>query len=890
MQTSGGSRAGVSNGGFWGMKLSHGATYTATVWAKAADGFQGPLNLTLESADGTVLAQATIDGVSADWRKYVRLLTVNNPQGGTADNSVVLTTTSPGTVWLQLVSLFPPTWKARANGLRTDIADALAALRPTTMRFPGGSFVQGWDLATSPWRWKTTLGELTDRPGHPGLWGYFSSDGMGFYEYLQMAEDLGAEPILCVYSGKSTGNDVVPENSFDAVVQDALDAIEYANGDPQTTVWGAQRAANGHYPPFHLQYIEFGNEDGLSDPLKTYTAYRLPMFLAAIRLRYPDIQVISSVGGLPATMRPNLIDDHLYAPTSNMLQSARTYDSRDRSGPQYLVGEYAALDFGNSAEPQRKNTLGGAIGEAGFMTGLERNSDLIWSALYAPLLVNDANHAWDPDLIWFNAGQVVLTPNYYVQQLFSTQIGDVVLPLTLADAAGLYASATLQSAARTVYLKVVNNNADPRTVTIALDGAAGLSAVAAEAVLTSGDRSDQNTFGAPTAVTPALTMFSDVSPSFSHTFPGNSVTVLTLTGVTTALAPRSAFGRIEAESYGTASSVAVEPCSENGLDIASTVPGSSATYQSVDFGVGAIAMQARAMSDGGSAIEIRLDSADGKLAGTCLVPKTAAWTTSSCPVSGVSGVHDVYLTFTDSLRLNWVQFLAAPVFTAANVTNGASFRRGIVPGSIATIFGVGLSSVDGISKAGLPLPRKLAGTAVTVNGIAAPLFAVANVNGAEQINLQVPFEIAGQATAQIVVTSGGVASQPVQVDVWPAQPGVFTSDGFTGAILHGTTYAPVTAADPAAKGEVVLIYATGLGDVINPPATGATSDAERTVVPAEVAIGGTPALVSYSGLAPGFAGLYQLNVTVPADAPSGATLVVVTARGAVSQPVGLALQ
>lgn len=296
------------------------------------------------------------------------------------------------------------------------------------------------------------------------------------------------------------------------------------------------------------------------------------------------------------------------------------------------------------------------------------------------------------------------------------------------------------------------------------------------------------------------------------------------------------------------------------------------------------------MSDGGSAIEVRLDSADGKLAGTCLVPKTAGWTTSSCPVSGVSGVHDVYLLFTDALRLNWVQFLAAPAFTAANVTNGASFRRGIVPGSIATIFGAGLSSVNGIARAALPLPRQLAGTTVTVNGIAAPLFALANVNGAEQVNLQVPFEIAGQATAQIVVTSGGAASQPVQVDVWPAQPGVFTADGFTGAVLHGSTYAPVTAANPAAKGEVVLIYATGLGDVGNPPATGAAADAARTVVPAEVMIAGTPALVSYSGLAPGFAGLYQLNVTVPADAPSGVASVVVTARGAVSQLVGLALQ
>lgn len=891
MQLPGGSRAGVSNGGFWGMKLADGATYTATVWAKAAEGFQGPLSLSLESAAGTVLAQTSIASLGTEWRKYVRLLTVTNPQGSTTNNSLVITATTPGTVWLQFVSLFPPTWKGRANGLRPDLAEALAALQPKTMRFPGGSFVQGWNLTDSPWRWKNTIGELTDRTANRGLWGYVSSNGMGLHEYLQMAEDLGVEPILCVWSGKTTGTDVVPQSDFNAVVQNALDAIEYANGDPETTTWGAQRAQNGHYPPFHLKYVEFGNEDNLSDPNNTYTAYRLPMFLQAIRARYPEIKVVSSVGTLPAGIVPDLLDDHYYAPTSNLLGLARTYDTRTRSGPQVLVGEYAALDFGNSAEPQRKNTLGGAIGEAGFMTGLERNSDLIWSALYAPLLVNDNNHAWDPDLIWFNANQVVLTPNYHVQKLFSTQIGDVVLPVTLADAAGLYVSATLVSSNRTVYIKVVNNNGAPQTATVTLQGATTLTPVAAAAVLTSTNRTDQNTFAAPNAVKPAAAVVPGVSPSFSYAFPANSVTVLTLTGVMTAASPRSAFGRIEAESYDSAPSLTVEPCSETGLNLASITAGSGATYRSIDFGAGAVAMLTRAASDAGAAIEVRLDSADGQLAGACAVPGTGDWTSSACPLSGVSGVHDLYLRFTGSLRLNWVQFFAAPTFPAAGVTNGASFQRGFVPGSIVTIFGVGLSSASGITGASsFPLPRTLAGTSVTINGVAAPLFAVANVNGAEQINLQVPWEIAGQATARIVVSNGGVASAPVQVDVWPARPGVFTWDGFAGAILHGDAYAPVTAANPALKGEVVLIYATGLGAVSDPPATGTSAGASETIGPVEVAIAGTPAQVSYRGLAPGFAGLYQLNVTVPADAPSGMATVTVTAGGAVSQTAGMAVQ
>jgi uncharacterized protein (TIGR03437 family) len=890
MQLPGAGQAGVSNGGFWGMKLTNGVTYTATVWAKAAAGFAGPLNLTLKSTGGTVLAETSIATLSRDWRKYVRLLTVSNLQGDTTDNTLVITSAAPGPVWLQLVSLLPPTWKGRANGLRTDLAEALAALRPATLRFPGGSFVQGWDLALSPWRWKDTVGALTDRPGIPGLWGYFSSNGMGLDEYLRMAEDLGAEPILCVYSGKDTGTDVVSQANFGSVVQDALDAIEYANGDPGTTTWGAARASNGHYPPYHLRYVEFGNEDGLSDPLNTYTAYRLPMFLQAVRARYPDIKVVSSRGSLPAGIAADLLDDHFYQPTSAILEQSRMYDFRSRSGPQVLVGEYAALDFGNSAEPQRNNNLGGAIGEAGFMTGLERNGDLIWSALYAPLLVNDNNRTWNPDLIWFNAGQVVLTPNYYVQKLFSNQIGDVTLPVTLADAAGLYVSATLGSSSRTVYLKVVNNNAAPRSATIALDGAAAVTPWGAALTLTSANRTDQNTFAAPNTVTPAAAVVGQVSPRFSYTFPANSVTVLTLNGVAAAAGPRSAFGRIEAESYDSAPSLTVEPCSETGLDLTSISAGSEAIYRSVDFGAGAVAMLARAESAAGATIEIRLDSADGNLAGACAIPQSGDWTTSSCPLSGAGGIHDLYLRFTDSMRLNWIQFLAAPSFTASGVTNAASLRKGLVPGSIAVISGAGLSNASGtVAASGLP-PLELGGTSVKINGAAAPIFAVLNANGAEQIYLQVPFEVAGQAAAQVVVSNGNVESAPVAVDVWPAQPGLFTTDGFTAIILHGGTYALVTAADPVHKGESVIVYATGLGAVNNPPASGAASGAAPTLDPVTVEIGGTPAQVSYSGLAPGSVGLYQLEVTVPADAPSGVAPVVVTAAGAVSETVGMAVE
>ncbi len=533
----GASSASIVNTGFWGVPLSDGATYTATVWAKTDGSYSGAIAMQLQSNSGTLLGSVAFPAPGSSWTRLTAPIQVANPRGQSDDNAVLVTLNANGTVWLQMVSLFPPTWKGRPNGVRPDLAEALAALRPSLLRFPGGAFVEGYDI-NSRWNWKITIGDVIDRPGHPGLWGYFSSDGMGLHEYLQLAEDLGATPVLAVWSGYSTDGLIVPQSELAPYVQDALDAIEYANGDPATSVWGAQRAANGHPAPFQLSYIEIGNEDELDNTLAapdSYNAYRFPMFYDAIKHQYPYMHVIASYGEnwltTPVTSRqPDLEDEHFYEPTASLLTDSHKYDTRDRSGPQVFVGELAALDFNTTApqEPARLNTLGGALGEAAFLIGLERNSDLVWGEAYAPLLVNVNNQAWLPDLIWFDASHVVPTPNYWVKWMFSRHRGDVVLPATADEASGLYASVTWRRSGRTIVMKVLNNAAVANAATIAVQGGLELNPVGRATILTAASRTGQNTFDSPNQVAPVESAVAGVGSSFPFTFPANSVTVLEL--------------------------------------------------------------------------------------------------------------------------------------------------------------------------------------------------------------------------------------------------------------------------------------------------------------------------------------------------------------------------
>lgn len=403
-----GGRVGVANSGYWGIPVRKGARYLLSFFARA-EGFRGPLVASLENL-GTVYARAQIPALTREWKQYKATLISS---GDDPAAYLVLSATSPGRVWLDMVSLFPEdTFKRRPNGLRADLAQMLYDLRPSFCRFPGGCFVEG-DRLGNAFRWKLTIGPIWHRPGHWNLWGYRSTDGLGFHEYLQMCEDLGAEPLFVINCGMSH-TDIVPLDQMQEWVQDALDAIEYANGPPDSK-WGALRAAAGHPQPFNLRMIEIGNENG-------GPAYeeRYALFYDAIKARYPEIQLVANV---PVSSRPmDILDEHFYSSPDWFASQARRYDAYSRKGPKIFVGEYActqACGLGN---------LRAALGEAAFMTGIERNSDVVVMAAYAPLFVNVNNRAWNPDLINFDATRCYGTPSYYVQQMFSLNRGDVVLP------------------------------------------------------------------------------------------------------------------------------------------------------------------------------------------------------------------------------------------------------------------------------------------------------------------------------------------------------------------------------------------------------------------------------------------------------------------------------
>jgi len=323
-----------------------------------------------------------------------------------------------------MVSLFPrDTFNQRTNGLRPDLANMLVGLKPGFLRFPGGCWVEGETMATA-YRWKRTIGDPADRANVWNLWGYYSHNGLGFHEFLQLAEDLGAEPLFVINVGMSHSQ-VVPLADMGPYVQDALDAIEYANG-PADSTWGAQRAANGHPAPFRLRFMEIGNEN-------SGTAYndRYALFYDAIKARYPEMELIADVWGGTPTSRPlEIIDEHYYSDPAFFARNATRYDSYSRSGPKIYVGEYAVTSGAGAGN------LAAALGEAAFMTGIERNSDIVTMASYAPLFAHVSNKRWNPDLIYFDSSRVYGSPSYYVQQMFAENRGDVVLPTTVSVAMG----------------------------------------------------------------------------------------------------------------------------------------------------------------------------------------------------------------------------------------------------------------------------------------------------------------------------------------------------------------------------------------------------------------------------------------------------------------------
>ena len=528
-----GGRVAAANDGFWGVDVKPSTTYTGTLFAEAPAGFAGRLRVTLEKADGTVIAGTTIGGIGASWAKHDYTIQTPASIGESTDNRIVValesdTALTGQDVYLTYISLFPPTYKH--HGLRIDLMEKLAALHLGLFRIPGGNYLEGNTVDTR-FDWEKTVGNPWERPGHQNTaWGYWSTDGMGILQYLEMAEDLGAQPDLAVFAGYTLNGQHVSEDAYQQYIDSALDEIQYAIGDTATK-WGAQRAADGHPAPFDLHYVEIGNEDWF-DSSGAYS-WRFTRMAEAIRSRYPQLKLIATTGGYQGgaasstsygTAVPDAVDDHFYPTAQWFDDNANLYDRADRNGPRVLVGEYGA------AEGNPTGTLNAAVGEAAFLTGLERNSDVVIGSMYAPVLVNENAVNWAPDLIGFNAGTSYGSPSYYVQKMFAENTGQDILASRVSGQGGLreVVTKTTDGGRTTFYVKLVNFNAQQQSATLQFQGVSRFDE-GTETVLT-GDPATRNSLDQPTLVAPAGKPLANpgLSPKFS--LPGKSVTVIKLVG------------------------------------------------------------------------------------------------------------------------------------------------------------------------------------------------------------------------------------------------------------------------------------------------------------------------------------------------------------------------
>ncbi|GAC1425397.1 MAG: hypothetical protein NVS9B15_01370 [Acidobacteriaceae bacterium] len=464
-----GSEAGLSNPGYWGIAVKPNTNYRGSFYAKLDESATGPLTIKLiADRTGVVLAEASVPLHAGQWSRYEYTLRPGAVLSSTA-NHLQLSVARPGTVWLQLVSLMPPTFNDRPNGLRPDLMKRMAAMHPHFLRLPGGNYLEGDQLADW-YNWKQTLGPLVDRPGHQAPWSYWSTDGLGLLEFLEWCEDLKIEPVLAVYAGYALkGEHIRPGHDLERIAQEAVDEVEYVTGEV-TTKWGARRAQDGHPAPFPLHYIEIGNEDWF-DKSGSYDA-RFAQIAQALRRHYSQYKLIATgpVKETAADAQPDLIDDHYYKPPSEMMDFVHHYDDAPRTGPKVFVGEWAT----RSGTPTPN--FGDALGDAAWMTSMERNSDLILLASYAPLLVNVSPGAmqWPTDLIGFDAGTTYVSPSYFAQCLFAAHLGDGTARSSLADAGPrFFYSATVGSADKVLHIKLVNASDRDQPMTIDLKGLTG---------------------------------------------------------------------------------------------------------------------------------------------------------------------------------------------------------------------------------------------------------------------------------------------------------------------------------------------------------------------------------------------------------------------------------
>ena len=533
---------GIVSEGYWGFPIRKSTAFKGAIYAKqpTTDNNDAPLTsltIALKSADGnTTYAEQRVSGFTNDWKKFDIELTTQATQADTKDARLFITADQAGSIELTRVTLYAPSYKNRKNGLRVDLMEMMAEMRPKFVRFPGGNYLEGNNFANR-FDWKQTIGNPDERPGHQSPWGYRSTDGLGLLEFCQWAEDTGGEPVVGVFAGYVLSGDHLDGDYIKPFIQDALDEIEYIMGDA-TTKWGAVRARDGHPEPFPLHYVEIGNED-FFDRSGSYPN-RFKMFYEAIKARYPQLQIISTVGynALKSKAIPNpvvdVIDEHYYRNAFDMYRNAFQYDSYDRKGPKIFCGEWA------TREGSPTTNMNAALGDAAWMSCMERNSDICIMSCYAPLFVNvePGGMQWASDLIGYDVLNAYGSPSYWAQVMFSQYLGDRIVPVEAVDipkqkldrgdeANAVFYTATTEAKTGKTYLKLVNAVGNAQKVTVKLDGAKKVKAKAKKIELKSARPEDTNSIDNPRNIVPQEST-QKVAKQFPITLSPYSITILVI--------------------------------------------------------------------------------------------------------------------------------------------------------------------------------------------------------------------------------------------------------------------------------------------------------------------------------------------------------------------------
>jgi alpha-N-arabinofuranosidase len=509
------------NEGFRGIGVKAKAKYDLSFMAAKQEGNISAIRFQLITEAGKVVGETSVNLSGSDWKLYEAVII---PTATDAKTQLKITFVGTGTVDVDMISLFPQdTWMGRKKGLRKDLVQLLHDLKPGFLRFPGGCIVEGRILARR-YQWKKTVGPIDQRTSLVNRWNtefahrltpdYFQSFGLGFYEYFLLSEDLGAAPMPILGCGMAcqfNSGELVPMDELDPYIQDALDLIEFANGDVNTN-WGKLRADMGHPEPFNMKYLGIGNEQWGPEYIKRYK-----VFEKAIKEQYPEIVIISTSGPFPdgdmfeygmgelVKLKAEIVDEHYYRPPDWFRENANRYDDYDRNGPKIFAGEYAAQSV-QIASPDNKNNWNCALSEAAFMTGLERNADIVVMTSYAPLMAHAEGWQWTPDLIWFNNMTSYGTANYYVQKMFSNHAGTDLLKITnngtqLAGQEELYASAVKDANTNELIVKVVNTADNPQPISVKIKGP-NVSTEALVLTMATDEMDAVNSFESPKKVSP----------------------------------------------------------------------------------------------------------------------------------------------------------------------------------------------------------------------------------------------------------------------------------------------------------------------------------------------------------------------------------------------------